>query len=160
MSSIQKVSYTHDAMIDMLVANPGISQGELAAHFGYTPAWISTIMSSDAFKEKLEARREEMVDPIIRVTMEDRFKAVVMKSLEVLQEKLEQPHTAVPDQLALQAAGLGAKALGKGGFGGSGSPAVQVNVQVNAEERLARVAGRLSSLVRERRGDAEVEVGG
>jgi len=160
MSSIQKVSYTHDAMIDMLISNPGISQGELAAHFGYTPAWISTIMSSDAFKEKLEARREEVVNPIIRVTMEDRFTAVVMKSLEVLQEKLEQPHTAVPDQLALQAAGLGAKALGKGGFGGTGGNAVQVNVQVNAEERLARVAGRLSSLVRERRGDAEVEVGG
>lgn len=162
MSAIQKVSYTHEAMIDLLVAHPGISQGELASHFGYTPAWISTIMSSDAFKEQLAARREELVDPILRVTMEDRFNAVVTRSLEVLQEKLEQPHNAVPDQLVLQAAALGARALGKGGFGGSGA-AVQVNVQVNAEERLARVAGRLSSLVRERRGEGNaeiVEVGG
>jgi len=157
MSAIQKISYTHEAMIDLLVGNPGISQGELASYFGYTPAWISTIMASDAFKEKLAARREDLIDPIIRVTMEDRFQAVVTRSLEVLQEKLEQPHTAVPDQLALQAAALGARALGKGGFGGGGA-AVQVNVQVNAEERLARVAGRLSSLVRERRGDESAEV--
>lgn len=151
MSAIQKVRYTHEAMIDMIVAEPGVSQNELAMRFGYTPAWISTVMASDAFKERLAARRTELVDPAIVATVEERFEAVTKRSLEVLQEKLAMPAASVPDQLALQAAALGARGLGKGGFGSSSS---QVNVQVNvdAKERLARVAERINGLVREARG--------
>jgi len=147
---IKKISYTHDAMVDLLVQNPGISQGQLAIHFGYTQTWVSIVMASDAFKERLAARRQELIDPAILATIEERFEAVATRSLEVLQEKLSQPFTQVPDQLALQAAALGARGLGKGGFGGNNS---QVNVQVNvdAKERLARVAERLTTLVRENR---------
>ena len=148
--SIQKLNYSHEAMVDLIVANPMITQNELAAVFGYTPAWISTIMASDAFKERLAGRRGEMVDPVVLATVEDRFEALAQRSLEVLQEKLAMPAASVPDQLALQAAGLAARGMGKGGFGSSAS---QVNVQVNvdAKERLARVAERISTLVRETR---------
>lgn len=161
MNAIQKVNYTHDAMIDLMLANPGISQNELAAYFGYTPSWVSLVKSSDAFRERLEARRKELVDPTVAASIEERFHALVEKSLEVLQEKLSMPTSQVPDQLALQAAALGARGLGKGGFGASGG---QVNVQVNvsAEERLARVRDRIQGLVREKRGveDAKIiEVG-
>ena len=34
--AIQRVSYTHDALIDMIIANPEVSQGELSKAFGYT----------------------------------------------------------------------------------------------------------------------------
>ena len=37
---IKKLSYTHDAMIDHLVANPAISQGQLAGLFGFTQGWV------------------------------------------------------------------------------------------------------------------------
>jgi hypothetical protein len=147
---IQKINYTHDNMIDLIISQPGISQGALAAIFGYTQSWISTIMASDAFKERLAARRMEVVDPVLVATIEERFEAVTMRSLEVLQEKLEQPHTAVSDQLALQAAALGAKGLGRGGFGQSGGN-IHVQVKMDANERLARVADRLTNLVRESR---------
>lgn len=137
--AIAKVRYSHDAMIDAIVMNPAVSQNELAAMFGYTPAWVSLVMSSDAFKERLEARRAELVDPTIRATLEERFKALVTRSLEVLQEKLSQPTTAIPDNLALRAAELGAKALAIGG--NAPPPAVPV-----PPDYLEKLADRLSTL--------------
>ena len=32
--SIQKLNYSHDAVIDQIIAQPGISNNELAAMFG------------------------------------------------------------------------------------------------------------------------------
>lgn len=113
MGRLKKLSYTHDSMIDLVITNPGLSQQQIAAHFGYSPAWISNVMASDAFQARLAARREEVIDPVIRATMEERVKALVLRSIEVLQEKLEKP--AVSDTVALRAFELGAKAMGMGG---------------------------------------------
>lgn len=124
---VAKVRYTHDAMIDMIVENPWVSQGELAARFGYTQAWVSVVMSSDVFKEKLAARRTELVDPVLQATLKERFEAVVSRSLAVLQEKLAAPASVVPDQLALRAAELGAKALGLGGNAPPPAPTMPAN---------------------------------
>lgn len=137
----KRVRYTHDAMIDVIIQNPAIAQGELAIWFGYTESWVSLIMSSDAFRARLEARREELVDPSIRLTIEERFRALATKSLEVLQKKLDNPN--VSDQLALQAAALAAKSLGLG---------LPKNVAPPAPEpdRLERIGGRLLALLGER----------
>ena len=143
--AIEKIRYTHDAMVDLIVANPRITQGELAAQFGYTQAWVSLVMSSDAFRERLAARREELVDPAIRASLEERFRAVVTRSLEVLQEKLSAPVSAVPDNLALRAAELGAKALGLGG----NAPAPQVVVQTDHLQNLAQRLVALQSQIRQ-----------
>ena len=159
MAEIKKVSYTHDAMIDLVIADPSISQGRIAAYFGYTPAWISQVMSSDAFKERLAERRGEIVDPRLKATLDERFEAVVTRSLDVLLEKLSTSPDLVPDQLALQAAQLGAKALNRGGFGRSETNVSITNNSLTVQERNARVAQRLSSLVREAKGaNALVEV--
>ena len=137
--AIGKVRYSHDAMIDMIVANPWVSQNKLAEVFGYTPAWVSLVMSSNAFKERLAARKAELVDPTIVSSIEERFQAMVTRSLEVLQEKLSAPASVVPDQLALRAVELGAKALGLGG--NAPPPPVQV-----PSDHLDRLAQRLVAL--------------
>ncbi len=137
---IAKVNYTHDAMIDMLISNPRITQGELAAHFGYRQAWVSMVMSSDAFRERLAQRREELVDPSLRLGLEERFRAMTTRSLEVLQEKLEVPAHQVPDNLVLKAIELGAKGLGLGGNAPPQAP------RESEGDRLDRLAGRLLAL--------------
>ena len=110
-----KMRYTHDAMIDMVVENPWIAQGELAKAFGYTEAWVSLIFSSDAFKERLEQRKAELIDPTIRASIDERLRAITIRSLEVLGAKLAKHPDQVPDNLAIKAAELGAKGLGIGG---------------------------------------------
>ncbi|WP_322496966.1 hypothetical protein [Chloroflexus sp.] len=134
-----KLRYTHQAMCDVIVQNPGISQNQLAALFGYTPAWVSTVINSDAFQALLAQRREELVDPEIRLTIEERYRALAAESLRVLQAKMARPADQVSDNLALKAAELSAKALG---LGGNASPPAAPN----PAEYLPELAERLMRL--------------
>jgi hypothetical protein len=111
---VMKLSYTHDAMVDLLIANPMISQNDLADRFGYTASWVSQILSSDAFQSRLAERTESLVDPTIRATIEERFKAIVLRSLDILATKLNKHPDQIPDNLALRTFELGSRAAGYG----------------------------------------------
>lgn len=119
-NGIVKVRYSHAALIDAIVANPTVTQRQLAAYFGYTEAWISQIMSSDAFQAALAARKEEIIDPLLRMTVEERLKGLTLKSIEVLQEHLA---TIRDPEIARDVLSISTKALGYGARG----PQVQVN---------------------------------
>ena len=121
--ALKKCNYTHDAVIDALIANPSITQNDLAAIFGYSVPWMSRVMCSDAFQVRLAARKEEILDPLLREEIENGFRALVNKSLNVLLERLSQP--APSEKTALQALEIGARALAYG----ARAPQVQVNVQ-------------------------------
>ncbi len=124
--SIAKVNYSHDAMIDLIIANPGLNQGELARTFGYTEGWVSQVMSSDAFKERLAERKKQLVDPSIVASIEERFEAVARLSLERLKEKLERSAAPTLDTI-MAGANLASRALG---YGARPDPRAQVNVAV------------------------------
>ena len=143
MGRLRRISYTHDAMIDLIIEQPELNQGQIAAHFGYTESWMSNIMASDAFQARMAARREEVIDPELKATIEERFRALVIQSLKVLQNKLNAP--MVSDQVALRAAELGAKALGIGGHAAPKPPA-----DLGRLERLAERLVTLQSGVKER----------
>lgn len=137
--TLARVKYTHDAMIDLMIAEPWISQGALARHFGYTESWISIVVNSDAFQNRLAERKGELVDPVITASMEEKFRALTDQSLKILAQKLAQPASVVPDNLALRAAELGAKALG---IGGNAPPAAKAP----SSDSLSLLAERLLSL--------------
>ena len=123
MPAIERINYTHDALIDAIITNPEKTQREFAAIFGYGESWLSIIMNSDSFKERLHERREEIVNPILRATVEDRMKALVQKSTEILLERL----AVDPDpSLALKTLEVTSRSLGYGAK--LAGPAVQVNV--------------------------------
>ena len=87
---IQKVSITHDAIIDVLIARPDFTQREIAAQFGYTPSGLGIIVRSDSFKARLAQRKAELVDPIITDTLEQRLGTMAHASLDILQRKRDQ----------------------------------------------------------------------
>jgi len=120
MASIAKVRYTHDAMIDLVIANPAISQGEIAAHFGYTQSWVSQVFSSDAFKARLFERKALFVDPVIAASVEEQLEGLARQSMHVLRASLEA--NPKPD-VALKTLEITARSLG---FGVK-APQVQVN---------------------------------
>lgn len=144
MGNLQKVRYTHDAMIDEIVRNPTISQGQLAAFFGYSPSWISNIFASDAFQERLAARREEVIDPVLKMGLEERFRALTQKSLEILMEKLSKPQ--VSDTVALRAAELGARALNIGGQNDK-PPTLDPNRLVDLAQNLVHLQSKVKGTV-------------
>lgn len=146
---ICKVQYTHDDMINTILTNPVISQGEIAARYGYTAGWVSQIISSDAFQARMHERREEIIDPILKATMKERFDALILRSMEILMEKLEKPSDKVSDQLVLQTLGLASRA---GGYGvrAEAPPANPVNVHLHLES----MAGNLVQLLRKEKDKA------
>lgn len=120
---IAKASYTHEAMVDMLVAQPMISQAALARHFGYTEGWISRILQSDALREMLAARRKEMIDPLVAQSLEQQFGALASRSAAVLMEKLDLPQVSA--DVAVKALEVSSRALGYG------AQKAGVNIQQN-----------------------------
>jgi len=131
--AIQKIAYNHEAMIDLILTNPAISQNALAKHFSLTPSWVSQVMCSDAFQSALAKRREEIIDPVLRLTVEDNFKALVSRSLDILQQKLNKPAEEIPDQLALRALEIGSRAAGYG-VKDQSQPAAQTDVHIHLEQ--------------------------
>lgn len=109
--AISRVRYTHDAMIDLLISRPGVAQNEIAKYFGYTVGWVSRVVNSDAFQARLALRKEDITDPLLIQSFEERLKGLANQSLEIIQNKLDA--TANPD-LAIKALELSTKALGMG----------------------------------------------
>jgi hypothetical protein len=109
---VAKASYTHEAMVALMVENPNYSHGQLASHFGRPASWFSAVLASEAFQQVLDSRRHEVADPSLTATMEERFRALALRSVTVLQEKLNS--SGVSDLVVLKAAEIGVKALGMG----------------------------------------------
>lgn len=147
MGNLDKVRYSHADMIDALLACPTLTQKELAERYGYTQHWISNIMQSDAWKAAYAKRREELIDPTIKTSIEERFNLLAAKSLSVLMAKLDAPK--VTDAVALKAAELGARGIGLGGFAGN---RVQVDIhnQVDLRAAVEAAHARRSELMAER----------
>lgn len=135
MGNLAKVRYSHKDMIDCLIAHPEMTQNQLAIRYGYTPGWISNVMASDAWQSAMAARREELVDPVLKMTLDERYRGLALRSVERLMEKLDAP--AVSDQVVLKAVELGAKAVGAGGNAAPAAPAA---------DHLAQLANRLIDL--------------
>jgi hypothetical protein len=104
--------YSPTAMIDLIIANPDYTHAQYALHFGRTPGWFASVLASETFQLALDSRRGEIPDPAITASMDERFKALAMRSLFVIQAKLDKPD--VSDLIVLKAAEIGVKALGLG----------------------------------------------
>ena len=140
MGNLDRIRYTHADMIDFIIANPWVSQGDLAARYGYTQGWVSNIMASDAWQSAMAARREEVVDPNLKATLEERFRGMTILSLQRLQQKLEAPQ--VSDQVLLRAVELGAKACGIGGNRAVAPVTQEMIVNIFSPEKLANYANQ------------------
>lgn len=135
MGRLAKVNYSHVDMIDFLIANPGTTQRDLAARYGYSEGWISNVMAADAWQSLMAKRRSELVDPVLAATIDDRFRMITARSMDRLMEKLNAP--VVSDNTVLKAIELGAKAMGVGGNAAPAAP---------AGDHLAQLATRLIEL--------------
>lgn len=146
---IKKLSYNHLAMADMIVGEPWISGDELAARFGMTPSWISTIISSDLFQALLAERRDKFIDPELRASVSLQLKGLLERSMDVLRQKLDRPAAEIPDQLALQVMKNSSASLGMG--------AHEARISINETHvHLEELGNNLVGLLRRHRQSAVV----
>lgn len=88
-TGIQKISFSHEALINWLVENPHRQLRDCAAYFGYTQAWLSQIIHSDIFQAKLAERQNE-VFALIASDIPEKLRGVTDVALEKLGRALEE----------------------------------------------------------------------
>ena len=143
-NALERVRYTHDAMIDIVIAKPDVTQNTLAEYFGYSVGWISRIFCSDAFQARLAQRRGEIVTPGLLSTFEERLKLLAANSIEMVLEKLEERDEegkAIADiGTIFKALEISTKSLGYGAR--QTNVAIQNNLTVNtmSDQQLMEIA--------------------
>lgn len=108
---LQRVRTTHDALVDLILMRPELTQKELARELGRTPQWVYLTINSTVFQERLAARKTELVDPTILATIDDKLQAVASKSMDLLLEKI---NITTETSDLLSAVSIATKALGYG----------------------------------------------
>lgn len=139
---IQRMRPSHKELIDLIIAHPFCDGLWLSAHTGYTRSWLSTLMASDLFQAELAARREQIIDPMMKATLEEQARGLFARSIEVLREKFDQPARLISDQLALQGFSATARALG---YGNRVEPTAKTD---ETEMALVKHADNLVALLR------------
>lgn len=107
-----EIPYSHEALIQIAIDNPNWTPLKLAQHFGQTPGWLSSVVASDEFQLMLDPVRKLVKQTFLTATLEERFRGLTLRSMEVLQQRLDDPK--IQDATVLKAAELGIKALGLG----------------------------------------------
>jgi hypothetical protein len=103
---LKGLKYSHFEMIDAIIKKPAIKNIELAEMFGFTPQWISRIICSDSFQARLAQRKLDLIDPELSATVNARVKSTALRSLDIVNRKLDANESA---SLALETLGLVAK---------------------------------------------------
>jgi len=79
-----RLSITHEAIMDWLISNPGRGQmGRCAIHFGFTRAWLSSMVHSDAFQAKLRDKQDVMFTGTV-IPLRDQMNGVAQRAIERL----------------------------------------------------------------------------
>lgn len=107
LGTLNRVRYTHDACIEQILLDPSISQGDLARMFGFSQSWMSICINSDAFQNRLEERKAEFVDPVLRASIAERLDAVAKRSLDKIMERLDSETGYIKTAELVQIAKLG-----------------------------------------------------
>ncbi len=145
-----RIRYTHDAMIDMIIENPAISQADIAKNFGMSQTWISRVFGADTFQARLAERKTELIDPQLVASIELRLQGLAMQSIDAIQRKLEL--NPMDTSTALKALELSTKSLGYG------ARQEKVSIQNSFVVALPNQAASAAEWSRKHGGDGEAVV--
>lgn len=87
-AQIIKLRPLHEQIALSIVANPGITNRELAMKFGRTEVWISIVRNSDCFLAKIDELHEAAEDAVI-ADIPTKLRAVADLALDRVQENLQ-----------------------------------------------------------------------
>lgn len=104
-----RLTYTHDAVIDLILHEPTVTQKELAEIFDKSPAWVSRVLAADSFQARIAERKSQLIDPQIAQSLNERLKGVTIQSLEIISEKLDSADASA--QYAIDALGMAQRGL-------------------------------------------------
>lgn len=87
----RSASQIHQAIADLRLANPEMSQGDIAQRLGYTQTWVSMVECSDSFKAYFAGRRAEFEKGIVedmRDTIRSRANRILARAHQIIEDSL------------------------------------------------------------------------
>lgn len=87
-NGLKKLTYKHEAMVDLILQEPTVSYKELAEIFGLSEGWIQRVACSDAFQSRLAERKAQLIDPIISRSLNERLRGVTVRAIDIINDKL------------------------------------------------------------------------
>jgi hypothetical protein len=84
----------------------------LCAHFERPASWLATVLASEAFQIALDPVRDLITDPSLTASLHERYKALAIRTSNVMMSKLDSPDVA--DFMVLKSGEIAMKALGMG----------------------------------------------
>jgi hypothetical protein len=108
--------------------------------------WIAQILGSDVIRTRLAERASELIDPVLRASVEQHFNEVVFRTLAILREARPARAAAeIPDNLVIRALEVSTRALGS---------KEQTPVQVNVVNHLEVLGENLVKLLQRKKAAA------
>lgn len=86
--TIKRLSMRHEAIIDYIVANPTARMADIAIYFKVSRSWLSIVVNSDAFKQKL-AERQDLLFQHTVVPLQEKIAGLAHVGLDKLGDVLE-----------------------------------------------------------------------
>jgi len=136
------LSNTHNAIADWLIANPGKGQlGRAAAHFGYTRAWLSTLIHQDAFQAMLKHKQGKTFEQVI-IPLQEKIAGLAHAGVEKLGEIVDKTND---ERLIREITRDAVQSLG---YGASTAPAINID---NSTHNILNVDSAALAEARKRR---------
>lgn len=85
---IQKLNPVHEALINLRLAQPYLSQGEIATILGYQQAWVSRIECSDLYRVELRKRAEMAGVRLHMETLKNKIESCTSMVIEKIEDRL------------------------------------------------------------------------
>jgi hypothetical protein len=133
-NQIQKIGWWHERLADWMLANPQLTLGDAAKHFGCTRAWLSVVKNSDCFRiywatrsgDYSEALVEKSTDMLMGIA--EKTAGVTEMALDALAARLETTAEVMTTDHLIDITQMGHKALGYAAKANQQSPTVNVNI--------------------------------
>lgn len=125
----RKYAYWYDSIIEWMLANPRGSLKDCAAALGRAPQTLYIVTNSDVFKLRYEQRRREHFESLSQGILL-RTARVAEKSLEILEDRLENSPEKLSTKQILDTANSTLERLG---YGTPAAPQTTVNVHAQPQ---------------------------
>lgn len=113
---LTRLTYTHDAMVDLILQEPTVTHAELAEIFGYSAGWIQRVCASDAFQARIAERKAQLIDPHVARSLNDRLRGVAIKAIGKIDDALSKEESSAA--YALDALGIATSGMVASGGAG------------------------------------------
>lgn len=125
--ALQKLGVKHEDILNYVLANPNVTQQDVADKYGLTRVWVNIVMNSDAFQAAL-AERQNHISTLVDINLAEQIRGVANFAVEDLGRCLEAAsESGIVPQRAEFLLDATDKLLHRAGYAPTRGPTVQVN---------------------------------